>query len=115
MTSIVATAIRDADVPVGITARKLAMGAAVTLQIPRVLPPTVVDNELGGLVMYWRGKLREIQIEIDPDGSHFVRVRDSAGNVTFEDEGFGDVPTREVSAALAAWAAERASTPAARA
>lgn len=115
MTSSVAGAIAEADVPVGFAARTLALGAAAMLQVPRTLPPTVIDNELGGIVMYWRGKLREIQIEIDADGSHFVRVRDAAGATTFENEGFGEVPTREVSAALAEWAAERTSKPQTRA
>lgn len=69
--------------------------------------PTVTDNEMGGLVFYWKGRQREIQIEVDSDGTHFVRVMGSDGSISFSHEGAGDVPLREVNDALKAWATER--------
>tara|TARA_B100000378_G_scaffold145163_2_gene117270 strand:+ start:1014 stop:1367 length:354 start_codon:yes stop_codon:yes gene_type:complete len=97
---------RDEGNPVARTASQMAYGVAATLVAPDMLRPTVTDNELGGVVFFWKGARREIQIELDSDTSWFVRIKRD-GDVTFTDEGFGSVPMNEVNSALREWATER--------
>lgn len=110
MSAMVAGAIREArgdGNPVGIAASQLAYGVAAALNAPGAPAPAIADNELGGVVFFWKGINREIQIEIDADTSHFVQIKGIGGNVTFSEEGFGPLPIDQVNAALRAWAEER--------
>jgi len=93
---------------VGLAAAQLAYGVAAAIDAPGAPVPAVSDNEMGGLVLYWKGFAREIQIEIDADSSHFVRIKGASGRVEFSHEGFGDIPTEEINRSLREWADERA-------
>lgn len=93
--------------PVSLVAEQLAFQVAASLEIAGNLHPTVSDNEEGGLVFYWKGLAREIQIELDKDGSHFVRIRGGNGEIQFENEGRGPVDTDRVNRAVREWAESR--------
>jgi hypothetical protein len=84
------------DIAVGIRVHQLV----VDLTEPTSVPPTVTPNGSGGAVLYWRADERVIEIELDSDGSHYARVRDSRGEATLEDEGMGDFPTSTVKKAV---------------
>ncbi|MFG6446467.1 hypothetical protein ACFXQA_14500 [Microbacterium sp. P07] len=102
-------AARDDGSPIALSACRLGYGVAASLNAPGAPAPTITDNELGGIVFYWKGMHREIQIEIDADSTYFIRVRGAEGTVEFAREGFGSVPMDEINASLQSWAAERRS------
>lgn len=101
---------REEGNPVASSAANIAFNAAASLAIPGRLSPSIVDNELGGIVFYWKGVHREIQIEIDADTSHFVRIKGGTGEVTFLTEGFGPIPIEEINRSLQEWSAEQRTT-----
>lgn len=98
---------RDEGNPVSNAAAEIAFGVAASIHFPARLSPSIVDNELGGIVFYWKGVHREIQIEIDSDTSHFVRIKGGNGEVSFLTEGFGAIPTAEINRSLQEWSAEQ--------
>lgn len=107
---MISSAVRDArdeGNPVANAAADIAFGVAASLSVPGRLSPSIVDNELGGVVFYWKGVRREIQIEIDADTSHFVRIKGGTGEVTFLTEGFGAIPIDEINRSLQEWSAEQ--------
>lgn len=93
---------------VSFAARQLALQVAASLEIVGNLSPTITDNEEGGIVFYWKGMAREIQIEIDRDGSHFTRIRGADGQISFENEGRGPVDTDRVNRMILDWSQSRA-------
>ncbi|MFI8593710.1 hypothetical protein ACIGCK_04680 [Microbacterium sp. NPDC078428] len=97
---------RDEGNAVGVVASQQAYGVAAALNAPGAPMPAITDNEVGGVVFYWKGAKREIEIELDPDSSYFVRIKNE-GETTFSREGFGAVPMEAVNVALRDWANER--------
>src|SRR5689334_3898628 len=73
MAAMVASALwgaREEGSPVGLAASQLAYGVAAGIDVPGAPVPAITDNELGGVVFFWKGAHREIQIEIDADSSY---------------------------------------------
>ncbi len=110
MTSAIRQVSEDASsngTTVSEAARLQALTLAASLEVFARLSPVIVDNEEGGIVFYWKGKSREIQVELGADGTNFTRIRGREGEIEFEQESVSQVEVSQINLALNAWSKEQ--------